>query len=95
MIGAARVAVRRAANAGRVGQKPQSSSIHRRLHVTALGSHRMRPHKNMGVRSMSAVTQNVPEMGDSITEGTIAGWSKAVGEYVEVDEVSHQPIPKT
>ena len=55
----------------------------------------MRPHKNMGVRSMSAVTQNVPEMGDSITEGTIAGWSKAVGEYVEVDEVSHQPIPKT
>ena len=39
------------------------------------------------IRAMSAVTQNVPEMGDSITEGTIAGWSKAVGEYCELDEV--------
>ena len=30
----------------------------------------------------------VPSMGDSITEGTVAGWTKGVGDYVEVDEVS-------
>lgn len=36
---------------------------------------------------MSSVTMSVPDMGDSITEGTIAGWTKAVGDYVELDEV--------
>src|SRR3546814_12203850 len=28
----------------------------------------------------------VPEMGESVTEGTIARWFKAVGDRVEVDE---------
>ena len=27
-----------------------------------------------------------PEMAESITEGTLKGWSKAVGDYVEQDE---------
>ena len=28
----------------------------------------------------------VPEMGESITEGTVASWLKAVGDPVEADE---------
>ena len=30
---------------------------------------------------------NVPEMGDSITEGTILEWVKGPGDYVEMDDV--------
>jgi len=34
-----------------------------------------------------ATTVNCPELGDSISEGTVQEWTKAVGDYVEEDEV--------
>eukprot|EP01138_Halocafeteria_seosinensis_P006815 gb/GECG01006968.1/.p1 GENE.gb/GECG01006968.1/~~gb/GECG01006968.1/.p1 ORF type:complete len:284 (+),score=39.97 gb/GECG01006968.1/:1-852(+) len=38
-------------------------------------------------QSLEAVTMNVPQMGDSITEGTINEILKKPGEYVQQDEV--------
>jgi len=41
-------------------------------------------------RWMSAATElmvAVPEMGDSITEGTILEWTKKPGDYVNMDDV--------
>ena len=43
---------------------------------------RLRP-----ARAFAAHTMNVPSMGDSITEGTIAGVEKAVGDAVALDEI--------
>merc|ERR1711865_579624 len=37
-----------------------------------------------------AVTIDVPSMGESITEGTIAGFLKGPGDYVEIDEIIAQ-----
>ena len=37
--------------------------------------------------SGSNFTIEVPQMGDSISEGTVVEWSKMPGEYVEVDDV--------
>ena len=33
------------------------------------------------------VTENVPALGESITEGSIASWTKAVGDKISVDDV--------
>jgi biotin carboxyl carrier protein len=33
------------------------------------------------------VTESVPALGESITEGSIASWTKAVGDKVAVDDV--------
>ena len=33
------------------------------------------------------VVENVPALGESITEGTITSWTKQVGEAVALDEV--------
>ena len=41
----------------------------------------------MNVRWFSEVTQEVPNMGDSITEGTIIEWAKEAGDYVAMDDV--------
>jgi len=38
-------------------------------------------------RRFVAKVQNVPSMGDSITEGTVVEWSKKVGEAVKVDDI--------
>mmetsp|Transcript_24464 Transcript_24464/g.57806 ORF Transcript_24464/g.57806 Transcript_24464/m.57806 type:complete len:236 (+) Transcript_24464:2-709(+) len=38
-------------------------------------------------RSFATKTIEVPAMGESISEGTIAGWTKVIGESVAVDEV--------
>lgn len=38
-------------------------------------------------RMMATVVENVPILGESITEGSIASWSKKVGDRVEVDDV--------
>jgi len=35
----------------------------------------------------ASVTMQVPEMGDSITEGLISEWVKGVGDFVHVDDV--------
>jgi len=80
------VLARRAAAVGR------SAYSQRLLHTAPRVAKfaRMAPRKSpfaVSHRGMAAVTQEVPNMGDSITEGTIAGWSKAVGEYVQIDEV--------
>lgn len=40
--------------------------------------------------SSSGEVINVPEMGESITEGTLASWEKSVGEHVETDDVVAQ-----
>ena len=44
---------------------------------------RLRP-----ARAFAAHTMNVPSMGDSITEGTIAGVEKAVGDAVALDRAA-------
>jgi hypothetical protein len=36
---------------------------------------------------LEIVTINVPALGESITEGSIATWEKAVGDSVNVDDV--------
>ena len=41
----------------------------------------------MSVRWFADVTQDVPNMGDSITEGTIIEWAKEAGDYVSMDDV--------
>lgn len=41
----------------------------------------------MGVEGGEASAIPVPAMGDSITEGTIVKWHKAVGDQIEMDEV--------
>ena len=38
-------------------------------------------------RSMAVLTESVPALGESITEGALAEWMKNVGESVEVDDV--------
>ena len=37
-------------------------------------------------RNFSVIVENVPALGESITEGEISEWSKAVGEAVAVDD---------
>ena len=41
---------------------------------------------SMPLRSFASVTQKVPSLGDSISEGTIQEYLKKVGEYVAADE---------
>jgi hypothetical protein len=36
---------------------------------------------------LAVVTEVVPALGESITEGTIANWTKSVGEKIEIDDV--------
>lgn len=36
---------------------------------------------------MDILTINVPALGESITEGSIANWEKSVGDSVNVDDV--------
>ena len=38
------------------------------------------------VRTYADAIVKVPQMAESITEGTLKQWSKQVGEYVEQDE---------
>merc|ERR1719499_2212147 len=38
-------------------------------------------------RSFVIKVQNVPGLGDSITEGVVVEWSKAVGDFAAVDDV--------
>merc|ERR1719189_516074 len=38
-------------------------------------------------RLFSVTTVNVPNMGDSITEGTLVEWTKNVGDLCQVDDV--------
>lgn len=38
------------------------------------------------VRTYADRTVQVPQMAESISEGTLKQWSKAVGDYVEADE---------
>ncbi|KNC46439.1 dihydrolipoamide succinyltransferase [Thecamonas trahens ATCC 50062] len=40
-----------------------------------------------GYASEAVMTVDTPEMGDSISSGTVADWEKGVGDYVEADEV--------
>jgi hypothetical protein len=35
----------------------------------------------------AVITENVPALGESITEGALASWTKEVGESVQVDDV--------
>ncbi|RYH05767.1 hypothetical protein EON65_43815 [archaeon] len=37
--------------------------------------------------SLAKMVENVPALGESITEGTIASWAKKVGDKVNVDDV--------
>lgn len=37
-------------------------------------------------RNYASVTVKVPQMAESISEGTLKGWTKKVGDYVEQDE---------
>ena len=86
----------RVASALRASAASGISAASRGFHARALATRRDRRKAAMRferTRFMSAVTMNVPEMGDSITEGTIAGWSKAVGEYVELDEANPTRAP--
>ncbi len=46
----------------------------------------LRPSLIIG-RHMAVLTENVPALGESITEGALAEWIKNVGESVEVDDV--------
>jgi pyruvate/2-oxoglutarate dehydrogenase complex dihydrolipoamide acyltransferase (E2) component len=39
------------------------------------------------ISRMAVVTEVVPALGESITEGAIASWTKAIGEKVAVDDV--------
>lgn len=39
------------------------------------------------VNRFGAVVQNVPALGESITEGTIAKWLKGPGDHVDANEV--------
>jgi 2-oxoglutarate dehydrogenase E2 component (dihydrolipoamide succinyltransferase) len=39
------------------------------------------------MRSFSNVTEKVPSLGDSISEGTIVSWEKQPGEQVNIDDV--------
>lgn len=41
----------------------------------------------MQVRRFSSVTVDCPDLGDSISEGTLVEWQKNVGDQVEVDEI--------
>jgi len=41
----------------------------------------------LSCRYLSILTENVPALGESITEGAIAEWVKTVGEAVAVDDV--------
>merc|ERR1719411_978925 len=38
-------------------------------------------------RLFSVTTVNVPNMGDSITEGTLVEWTKNIGDVCQVDDV--------
>ena len=38
-------------------------------------------------RSFALLTQEVPQLGESITEGAIAEWCKEIGEAIEADDV--------
>merc|ERR1719277_850125 len=38
-------------------------------------------------RHFASVVQNVPGLGDSITEGQVVEWSKNVGDYCAVDDI--------
>ena len=86
---AARYAIRRTAAMTKLSSRTIGATT-RTFHARVLGARREKRVPRVGMqhtRFMSVSTMNVPDMGDSITEGTIAGWSKAVGEYVEIDEV--------
>ena len=37
--------------------------------------------------SLAKIVENVPALGESITEGTIASWAKKVGDKVNADDV--------
>jgi hypothetical protein len=39
------------------------------------------------VVSQAKIVENVPVLGESITEGSIASWSKNIGDSVEIDDV--------
>lgn len=44
-------------------------------------------HLGRQMRSFSNVTEKVPSLGDSISEGTIVSWEKQPGEQVNIDDV--------
>jgi hypothetical protein len=58
----------------------------RRLLRVALGSH-ISGNMAFQSRHFAMVTENVPALGESITEGAIAEWNKVVGEAVSIDDV--------
>eukprot|EP01083_Nonionella_stella_P093841 263168_1 len=75
--------------------QPRVSLLSRRVLSSLIhSSSKCTPHsqiyKSLLFRSQcryAITTVNVPNMGDSITEGTLVEWSKSVGEMCQVDEV--------
>ncbi len=68
---------RRLLNAARFVQLHQA-----RQPSTFLSSHRFIPY----VRTFADRVVKVPQMAESISEGTLKQWSKQIGDYVEQDE---------
>ena len=67
-----------------LGQAPALSAAEGARAWAALGA---RTSPLRGLSGANDMLVNVPEMGDSITEGTILEWVKGPGDYVEMDDV--------
>ena len=55
------------------------------LHLPASGSSHL--YYSSHALLMQMMVEKVPALGESITEGSVSAWTKAVGERVEVDDV--------
>merc|ERR1719242_1282933 len=76
----------------RISQRLFSTMV-RRSHVKTRMNHRIVRNNPFYIspfrsnRLFSVTTVNVPNMGDSITEGTLVEWTKNVGDLCQVDDV--------
>lgn len=68
---------RRLATAARVLRRPMQQPLRGNLPLPLLMTQ---------VRTYAQTIVKVPQMAESITEGTLKQWNKKVGDYVEQDE---------
>lgn len=62
------------------------SAFHRTIRLSTVNYRHIRSFHS-GIWSAKRVTEVVPPLGESITEGSIAKWSKSEGENVNPDDV--------
>lgn len=67
---------------------PTIAPVARALHIRApLVASTYRPLTNFSMKRFASTAVKVPDMAESITEGTLSAFNKEVGDYVDVDEL--------